>query len=385
MIHLAIIGCGVVGAAIAYELSRVPGLKITLLDEKVPASGSTGAALGVLMGAISQKTKGRAWKLRQISLQRYETLIPELEFLIGQKIPFNRQGIVMLCFAEEELEKYHKLIEIRNSQGFDLEIWNLAQLQAKCPQIENKRIIGAIYSASDRQVNPTLLTQALVAGAAINGVNCKFGVKAQKFTTIDPDSSNLRRCERIYTGDGALDVDWLVIAAGLGSTPLTASLTQLIDVRPVLGQALQLKLDRSLGNADFQPVITGDDVHIVTLGEKEYWIGATVEFPNETGDAIAQPALLEKVRQEAISYCPALAEAAIVRTWSGKRPRPEGESAPIIGQLPGYSNVLVATGHYRNGVLLAPATALAIRDKLLKIQGFCGIEAEPIATQKVPS
>jgi glycine/D-amino acid oxidase-like deaminating enzyme len=241
------------------------------------------------------------------------------------------------------------------------------------------------------------LTQALVAGAAINGVNCQFGVKVQKFTTTDPDGSNLRRCERIYTEDATLyqfekrmrqinlqnrdlesdseskmvlNIDWLVIAAGLGSTPLTASLTQSLDVRPVLGQALQLKLARTLGNADFQPVITGDDVHIVPLGEEGYWIGATVEFPNETGDAIAQPALLEKVRQEAISFCPALAEAAIVRTWSGKRPRPEGESAPIIGQLPGYSNVLVATGHYRNGVLLAPATALAIRDKLLKIQGF---------------
>jgi glycine/D-amino acid oxidase-like deaminating enzyme len=127
-------------------------------------------------------------------------------------------------------------------------------------------------------------------------------------------------------------------------------------------------LDGPLGNPDFQPVITGDDVHIVPVGEGEYWVGATVEFPNELGDVVAEPTLLEKVRQEAIAFCPALAEATILRTWSGKRPRPEGRPAPVIGQLPGYSNVLLATGHYRNGVLLAPATAQAICDILNSCQ-----------------
>ncbi len=69
--------------------------------------------------------------------------------------------------------------------------------------------------------------------------------------------------------------------------------------------------------------------------------------------------------QQAIALCPALAEASIVRTWSGLRPRPEGRPAPIIDRLPGFSNVLLATGHYRNGVLLAPATAQMIRQMIL--------------------
>jgi glycine/D-amino acid oxidase-like deaminating enzyme len=112
-------------------------------------------------------------------------------------------------------------------------------------------------------------------------------------------------------------------------------------------------------------VITGNDVHIVPIGEQEYWVGATVEFPDATGNVVAQPTLLEQVRQEAMAFCPALAQATILRTWSGHRPRPEGRPAPIIGQLPGYNNVVLATGHYRNGVLLAPATALAIRDLIV--------------------
>jgi glycine/D-amino acid oxidase-like deaminating enzyme len=74
---------------------------------------------------------------------------------------------------------------------------------------------------------------------------------------------------------------------------------------------------------------------------------------------------LQKVLQQAIAFCPELAKAKIIRTWSGLRPRPEGRPAPVIGKLPGFSNVLLATGHYRNGVLLAPATASTIREMII--------------------
>ncbi len=358
MTQVAIVGCGIIGATIAYELSLIKGLKITLIDEKLPASGSTGAALGVMMGVISHKTKGRAWKLRQTSLERYETLIPELETLTDIKIPFNRHGILRLCFDEAEREKWDILSKIRHSQNYPLEIWDRQQLTQQCPQVINDRIIGAIYSPCDRQLDPTVLTQALVTAAHQNGVNCKFGVKVQKLLFNSSTASNIRHCSQIQTTDATIKVDWTVIAAGLGTTPLTDT----VDIRPVLGQALQVKFFKPLGNAQFQPVITGNDLHIVPVGEGNYWIGATVEFPDEDGKVVENAELLEQVRQQAIAFCPVLAQGAIVRTWTGKRPRPQGEPAPIIRKLPNCDNVLLATGHYRNGVLLAPATALTIRE-----------------------
>ncbi len=362
MSHVAVIGCGVVGAAIAYELSLVSGLTITVLDRQPPARGATGAALGVLMGAISKKVKGRAWQLRQASMQRYETLIPELEATTGRQIPFNRSGIVMLRFAGEDLESWEELANTRQSQGWQLEIWDAQELQSRCPQLQTDNIVGAIYSPQDRQVDPTALTQALVEAAEGNGVTFKFGVDVLGVQSQTLDGS--RVCSQLHTNAGQLDVDWLVVAAGLGSLPLTASLEQPVDIRPVLGQALHLRVERPLGHPDFQPVITGNDVHIVPIGERDYWVGATVEFPDEAGDVVAEPALLEKVTKEAVGFCPDLAQATILRTWSGNRPRPQGRSAPVIGQLPGYSNILLATGHYRNGVLLAPATARAICDTI---------------------
>ena len=359
---VAIIGCGIVGASIAYELSRIPELEITIVEQNTPASGSTGAALGVLMGVISHKTKSRAWRLRETSLKRYQTLLPELEALTGVTIPVNCQGIVKLLFPGDRLDKWQQLQQTRHTQGWQLEIWDKAYLQQQCPYIDREDIIAAVYSPQDRQIHPSRLTEALVAGAKKNGVNCHFGVRVEKFITTSSHNSSLQICSHLETIKGELAVDWLIVSAGLGSTPLTSSLQQSVDIRPVLGQALKLKLDRNLGKGDFQPVITGEDIHLVPLGDRQYWLGATVEFPNDRGEVNARAELLTQIKQKAIAFCPALADAKIEKTWFGKRPRPQGQPAPIIGKLNGYSNVLLATGHYRNGVLLAPATAQAIQN-----------------------
>ncbi len=354
MVNIVIIGAGIVGAAIAYELSSSKNAHITLIDEKYPASGATQGALGVLMGAISHKTQGRAWKLRQRSLERYHSLIPELEAITGEKIPYNSQGIVMLRFDGEDISRWQRLAQIRQQQGFPLEIWNTSDLSKHCPEVNNEQVVGAIYSPCDRQVNPTILTQSLVQAAIKNGVNCQFGVRVLEIFYQD------NFCYKIQTNQEFLPIDWLIIAAGVGSKYLTKSL----DICPVLGQALHLKIDNSDQSKEFEPVITGKDVHIVPLKNGEYWIGATVEFPTETGVSIADTQLLESVQKTAISFCPQLAQGKILRTWHQKRPRPVGKSAPVIENLENYVNVFLATGHYRNGVLLAPATAQLIREKI---------------------
>ena len=361
MSRVAVIGCGVVGATIAYELSQVPGLTVTVIDRQPPAQAATGAALGVLMGVISQKIKGKAWQLRLASLQRYETLIPELEAIAEQSVPFNRQGILRLCLMGEELTRWQDLATVRQTQGYTLEVLELDQLQVSYPQLQTDQLIGAVYSPSDRQVDPVALTSALVTAAKQRGVQFQFGSPVQAIH-CNPNGSDLKTCQFIETTTERLAVDWVVIAAGLGATPLTASLQQAIAIRPVLGQALHLRLDEPLAPLGQQPVITGNDVHIVPLPDNEYWVGSTVEFPVNGEPGEPDAALLEGVLAQAIAFCPALAKATVLKTWSGLRPRPEGRPAPIIGPLTGYNNVLLATGHYRNGVLLAPATAQIIRD-----------------------
>ena len=357
MTQIAIVGCGIVGATIAYELSQVPELTVTVFDQQTtPVESnlsicptSTGAALGVLMGAISKKEKGNSLRMRLESLRYYEKLIPELEAFTGLKIPFNRQGILMLQF-EEDLSVWEKLIEIRRSQGWALEILGRDRLKSDYSFLNLDQVTAAIYSPDDRQVNPVALTQALIVGAKQRGVTFRFDTQVI--------GANDRE---VHTTNGTAPIDWLVISAGLGSTLLTKSLGQPIDIRPVLGQAIHLRLSQALGSSELQPVITGNDVHIVPLEGSDYWVGATVEFPAETGEVQPDAASFEAVMQQAIAFCPHLADAEPIRTWYGLRPRPQGRPAPIIEWLPGHPTILLATGHYRNGVLLAPATAEQVR------------------------
>jgi len=358
MSKIVIIGCGVVGAAIAYELSLIEGLDITVIEKNAPASGSTGAALGVLMGAISHKKKGRAWRFRSASLKRYQTLVPELKAETGLNISVNQQGIFKLLFEGDNLEKWHKLKEFRAKEDWDLIIGDRNFVTEHCPQIVSDEIIGAVHSPQDGQISPIELTNALVAAAKANGVEFRFGVEVNDFVTQTQDG--LAICQYLVTSSGKIEVEQLIISAGLGSTHLTQSLRQGIPIRPVLGQAIKLKLDKPLGNPKFHPVVSGKDIHLVPLDNNQHWLGATVEFPTEAGESIADSELLEQTIQNAIAFCPELKQATILETWSGKRPRPEGIPAPIIEKLTGYENVLLATAHYRNGVLLAPATALEV-------------------------
>lgn len=369
---IVIVGCGVVGALAAYELSAQVSVDIYVLDQRPAAEGATGAALGVLMGVISSKVKGRTWRLREASIRRYRSLIAELAEQ-GYLVPFNHQGIVSLCFDEDKLPRWQTLHEKRQTQGWPLEIWSLAELQDRCPQVtisgantSEASVKAAIYSPADGQVNPTVLTKSLVAAARARGVT--FCCEAE-VTQLAMAAS---RCTGVQTTQGVFAADWVVLSAGLGSAALTSFVSEPLALMPVLGQAMEIQLPQDLGNADFQPVINGDDVHLVPLGEGRYWLGATVEFPSESGELAAAEERLADLRRGGERFVGAIAGAKILKTWSGLRPRPVGQPAPVIKSLTGTDNVTLATGHYRNGVLLAPATAQAVCDRL-KQQGFTAL------------
>ncbi len=380
---IVIVGCGIVGAMMAYELSnqfQASEADIQVLDQQTPGLGSTGAALGVLMGIISHKVKGRAWRLREASIRRYATLIKELAEQ-GQSVPFNSDGILSLCFDEKDLPRWQTLKQKREDQGWPLEIWTTEALQRRCPQIDigaasseaESEIKAAIYSPVDGQVSPVMLTQALVKAAQAKGVT--FSDEAE-VTRLEMQA---QRCVGVQTQQEYFTADWVVLCAGLGSAAIahTASTplgSESLTLMPVLGQAMEIQLPDVLGNPAFQPVINGHDIQLVPLGEGRYWLGATVEFPSaavmESEEIIkAEADGLINLRRGAERFCGALQQAEVIRTWSGLRPRPVGQAAPVIQPLGSCKNVTLATGHYRNGVLLAPATAQQVCE-LLKANLF---------------
>ncbi|MGF1459469.1 MAG: NAD(P)/FAD-dependent oxidoreductase [Leptolyngbyaceae cyanobacterium] len=352
MTRVVIVGCGIVGATIAYELSCFGDYDITVLEQQQPAQGATGAALGIAMGVISHKVKGRNWRLREASLRRYKTLLPELAALTGRPVPHNQQGILSLCFEEAALSRWRSLQTIRQRQGWPLEIWTPEQLLTACPHLSGREILAGIYSPKDLQIDPLALTQTLIAGAQQQGAVLTTDTAATGFIQAGD------RLVAVEAADAVYPADWVLVTAGLGSEALITLLDQPLSLVPVLGQGMRVQMARPLGNESFQPIINGDDIHLVPLGEHLYGVAATVEFPPDgERSPLPEAAALESVWQAAVGYCPELTAGKILSTWYGLRPRPQGQAAPVIQALTGISNALVATGHYRNGVLLAPATA----------------------------
>ncbi|MGD1905068.1 MAG: NAD(P)/FAD-dependent oxidoreductase [Leptolyngbyaceae cyanobacterium] len=359
MTRVVIVGCGIIGAMVAYELSRQPHFTVTVIDQHRPGQGATGAALGILMGVISHKTKGRNWRLREESLRRYETLLPELEALTGISIPHNRQGILSLCTDAEALPRWESLQARRERQGWPLEIWSPQQVKTACPHLEPANLVAGIYSPCDLQIAPKALTQALVESAKHHGADCIFNSLVTGFQAVDGQVNAVKTPSSCYSADA------VVITAGLGSAALSQSLGTEMAIGPVLGQGIRVRMPFSLGNEDFQPVINSHDVHLVPLGNREYGVAATVEFPPDNGKPLqANPSQLEAMWQVAVNYCPFLIQGKRLEQWQGLRPRPQGRPAPIIEPLADYANVWLATGHYRNGVFLAPATAQQILQSL---------------------
>jgi glycine oxidase len=363
---IAIVGCGIVGAAIAYRLSQYTDWEVTVWDQRAPDQWeATGAALGVLMAVMRTRLKGKHVRLCLESLQCYERMIPQLEALTHIVIPYNRQGIVQLCFDPQDLVYWKKTQTIRQRQGFTLEILDRAQLRQQYPEFSDARhsdkaVVGAIYSPQDRQVDPVICAQSLIKAAQLQGVTFIWQTPVQAFRC-----GSDQRVTHVVTETDAAPVDGVVITAGLGSQRLATQLQASLTLQPVLGQAMRLK--RSAPASYPYPVVNGGDVHLVPLNAQELWVGATVEFPEQ--DVLdapqADPVLLERVLGAAIALDPTLTTANVLNTWSGLRPRPEGQPAPIIEPSANYSNVVLATGHYRNGVLLAPITAEKVHRLLM--------------------
>lgn len=434
--HWVVIGSGVVGAAIAYELSRHPGFSITVVDRRsnrlghparrmtqrrafapaplsesihnparLPQEGdasSTSAALGVMTGVISRKTQGRAWALRVASLERYRTLIPELEAMTGETLRRNPHGLLKLIEADEDWDSWQELAAERRSQGYSLDCWSVEAALERVPGLAGAGAIGAVHSPQDGQIDPIHLTNLLVQAAEQNGVQFRW-------TTQVTGAIGSPRITRLLTTAGEIPCDGVIVAAGVGSTPFTEAIASPLPLTAVLGQACQVCHPAASLPAETQdlptqdlptqnlptqnlptqdlpsqdlpatdgvnpalhppeiPVLTRRDRWVVPLGadaqsREHYWLGSTVEFPEGAAPPVPNPAEFATAIRGSIALYPALADAQEVRRWWGCRPRPVGRGAPVITPLPNYDNVLAATGHYRNGVLLAPVTGLQAVD-----------------------
>jgi glycine/D-amino acid oxidase-like deaminating enzyme len=325
------------------------GHQVTLVDPQpggpqAEGAGST-AALGLLMAQVYRRRSGRGWRLRQQSLALWQEWRSELASR-GHALPW-RPGLLQLAQTEQDLQAQARLVAERQARGLPLRLLSRAELEALQPAVP-EAALGGLLSEQDGQLDP------LPAMAALRADALQLGLQERAAQAV--------RLERVVGGGGgwrlhlaggeALRQDWLVICAGLAAPSLLEPLGHHRPQTPVLGQALELQLGAETAAADRWPgSISWGGVNLVPRPGGRLWLGATVE----PGAGPADHQALERLRSLEEQAPAWLRQATVVRHWQGLRARPEGRPAPLLEQLePG---LLLASGHFRNGVLLAPASA----------------------------
>ena len=354
---ICVIGAGVVGLSIAWLLQR-QGHAVTLVDPALagpaPEGSGSAAALGLLMAQVYRRRSGRGWRLRQQSLALWQAWRVELEHR-GRPIPW-RSGLLQLAASQQELESQQRLVMERQAMGLPLRLLSRAELESLQP-VPPAAALGGLFSPNDGQIDPLPAMAALRADARASGLQ-EYPVATQALEGHPGGGPDGRW--RLQLADGRhLHCRWLVLSAGLASPALLAPLGHARPQRPVLGQALELELPAGCADAGGWPgSLSWDGLNLVPRPGRRLWLGATLEPGQGLVDGRPGPeaaAALQRLRTLNGQAPPWLLEATVLRQWQGLRARPEGRPAPLLEALePG---LLLASGHYRNGVLLAPASA----------------------------
>ncbi|MCP9808141.1 FAD-binding oxidoreductase [Cyanobium sp. HWJ4-Hawea] len=336
-----VVGAGMVGLSIAWWL-QLQGHRVELID---PQPAASPAALGVLMAQVFHRSSGRGWRLRQRSLELWNQWLP---LLADQGHPIHwRPGLLLLAASPEERSRQERLAAERQGQGLPLTLWNqdqLAQLQPQLPPGGS----GAIHSAADGQLDPAQALRAF----RLDGERLGMATHQDRVVILRRGGAGQRWRAEGQSGR-SWQADWCVVSAAVASSALLEPLGYQLPMEPVLGQALELELQEEPG-WNWPGAVLWQGINLVPRpdlgGGRRLWLGATLE-PGE----LAAPEALSQLRQLNGNAPPWLEKAQVVRQWQGHRPHPIGQPAPLLQKL--EDGLILASGHYRNGVLLAPATA----------------------------
>ncbi len=352
-LRIAVVGAGVIGLSAALEM-RARGAEVAVYDSGLAlGGGATMRAAGMLGAAFDWALE--AEKRSLAALARHAGMLwpdfaARVERLAGAGLEFSKEGAIVVARNADEIGWLGSLAAA--CQARDLPVQRLsAEDVRKLDGSIAAGIAGGLLLPEDRQVDAQLVLQRLGAALSRSGVGLKFGRKVERIVGGQqfqmPDGEKFDRVV-LATGAGAMPA-----FVGPRGAPLEHGL---IATVPVKGQML------ALAPTDGGPrhVIHARDVYIAP---KSRWVlvGATID--RGRADTVVEPDRIAGLRAKAAEIAPALANAPEVTAWAGVRPGTP-DDAPMIGQtaIPG---VFAALGHYRNGVLFAPATAELIADQVI--------------------
>jgi glycine oxidase len=361
---VVVIGGGVIGLACAWRLAQ-RGAEVVVLEQSLPGSGATRVAAGML-APVGELTFGEP-ELLELTLaaaKLYPEFVAELEAATGESTGYERLGALHVALDRDEAAQLRRVHDLQRSLELEAE-WLPPR---RCRDLEpglTPSFHGGVFAAGEAAIDPRALTEVLAAACVAEGVEIHtgtavvdgifdgeriVGVKAASRRSGTQEMANRRldekvRAEVVVLAGGAWSgaMDWLPAEA----RP---------NVRPVKGQVVELRTRD--GGQPARHILASERVYLVPRPDGRLIVGATVE---EMGfDTAVTAGGVHELLREAYRLLPDVAEMEWVGATAGLRPG-TANNLPLVG--PGAIDGLVlATGHYRNGILLAPLAAQAVAD-----------------------
>ena len=351
--RIAIIGAGVAGLGIAWRLAG--RADVSVFDRGKAGAGASHAAAGMLAACCeAEPGEDALTALGRDSQARWPAFAEDLARVSGIDVELRQEGTLVLALtADDQAELAHRL-EYQRKLGLPLEWLSGTATRAREPHLAGK-IAGAVFSPQDHQVDNRKLTQALRIAAEAGGVTIHEHRPVKEISVAGGRANGI-----VFDDGTSAAADIVVLAAGAWSRGIAGlPPDRRPPVRPVKGQMLALRMDPSAPLLNH--VLWAPGAYLVPRRDGRLIVGATVEEKgfDETITAGGMLTLLEA----AWRAIPAVEELPIDEIWVGHRPGSR-DDAPILGRGP-LEGLFYATGHHRNGILLAPVTADAMARLIL--------------------
>lgn len=338
----AILGAGIVGAAIA-DAMAVRRARVHLYDMRRPGAGASQASAGVLAPYVEAKPGSPLLTLGARSLAMWDAWVAALRARTPLAFHYDRSGTLEVALGADEAAHLRRSADWLIAEGIEHEWFDDAALRDREPQVGPSASGGLLIPSHGFVQVPALVT-ALMASARQHGATCETPVEIVRV-------EQKREVVQVRVGDRVDEFDHVVIAAGSWSRRVRVAGVPVFPVRPIRGQLLHLTWP---GESLPRQSVWGTRCYTVPWPDGSLLVGATVE---DVGfDERSTVAGVRELMDAVIDLLPHAAHASVDGVRVGLRPATP-DHLPLLGSLTSHPRITLATGHYRNGILLAPYTA----------------------------
>ena len=341
-----VIGGGLVGSLVALRLADA-GVEVRVLERSVPGAEASSAAAGILAAQAEAKAPGALFDLAMESRTLHARLAEELRGRVGLDVGYRRAGVLDVAATEEEAHHFTERARWQKERGLPVELLDAESLRAREPGLAHDLTHGALFP-DDGVVDPPRLVAGVTQAAARAGAVFRIGVTVRRIVIENG------RARGVETEDGLIEGDAVIVCAGAWSGLVEGALADSSSVRPARGQVIELETRP----VPIDSVVFARGGYVVPRADGHVYVGSTLEFVGfRRGVTVDGMARLVGIASRSV---PSLGDAVISRSWSNFRPY-TSDTVPFVGTR-GVEGLVVATGHHRSGILLAPVTAEIVRE-----------------------